>query len=282
MGVLAKLFISLVIITVSCHGYAWNALAHMVIADIAYEQLKPDVRKKVDIMVADLSQEYPDINQFSHIAPWPDKLRSQRIELYTHWHYINLAFSDDGTALKDMSDTDNAVWAINALLPIISNPKANPHERARSLAFLVHIVGDLHQPLHAITRISAAHPDGDHGGNLYYIKYPAVKPQKISMHKLWDQGTDLFTMPVSDSNAASLSAFIVNLFPYEYFGELVNDLASDHWANEGLAISSSFVYSTPPNVVPDTSYLQTAKQVAEQRAALAGYRLANILNKILV
>ena len=114
------------------------------------------------------------------MGPWPDTLRGQKIELYTRWHYTNLAFSADGTPLKNTVDTDNAVWAINHLLPIIGNTKANRFERARSLAFLVHIVGDLHQPLHSITRISAAHPEGDHGGNLYFIKYPAVKPQKIT------------------------------------------------------------------------------------------------------
>lgn len=276
-----KFLLYFIILIWPLSGLAWNALAHMVIADIAYERLTPEVRKKVDTMVVDLSHEYPDMKHFNQMAPWPDAIRSQKIELYNHWHYIDLPLSQDGTPLKDVTDTDNIVWAISKLLPIIGNNKANSYERARSLAFLVHLVGDLHQPLHAVTRMSAAHPNGDQGGNLYFIKYPPAKPQKITLHKLWDQGTDVFTLSTSESNVALLSDLIVTLFPTEYFGEKVDDLIIEHWADEGLNMASSFVYSTPEGMVPDTHYLQTAKQMAEQRAALAGYRLANMLNQTL-
>lgn len=279
-------YIFVVLISVQTfNSYAWNALGHMVVANIAYERLQPSVRIKIDKMVVDLAKEYPEINEFNQIAPWPDSIRSQKIETFTHWHYINLAFSEDGTPLKNISDADNVVWAVKQIEPIISNSKANPYERARFLAFLVHIVGDIHQPLHTVGRISATNPEGDHGGNLYFVKYPLKNPlknpQSMTLHKLWDQGIDLFSNDTSSSNIASLSNLITSLYPEKYFGSKVDDLTPENWADEGLAISQAFVYSTPEEQVPNENYSAKGKEVIEERIALSAYRLANLLNDLL-
>lgn len=278
-----KLLFKMIVITSVCllslKSYAWNALGHLVVANIAYEQLKPEVQKKVDKMAHDLGMEYSDITDFDHLSPWPDTLRSQRVEVHTHWHYIDLPFSDDGTPLKDITDTDNAVWAIDKLIPVVSNAKANPYERARSLAFLIHIVADIHQPLHTVSRISAAHPEGDKGGNQFLIKAPSIKNQ-MTLHRFWDQGIDIFTINATSENVASIADFIVSHYPREYFGSKVNDLNPNDWAEEGLNLSS-FVYSTPENQVPSAAYMEAGKQSVEKQIALSSYRLANLLNKIL-
>jgi S1/P1 nuclease len=265
----------------SVNSYAWNALGHRVVANIAYDYLELSVRKKVDKMVLDLSKEYPDITYFNQIAPWPDTLRGQKIELYTRWHYINTPFSKDGTPLKDIVDTDNIVWAIESLKVILKNPKANAFERARSLAFLVHLVGDIHQPLHTVGYISAKYPEGDQGGNLYIIKYPAVKPQSMTLHRLWDQGIDSLTGDTSSENIKIITQAIVSMYPADYFGSKINNLEPVSWAEEGLEVASTFVYSTPENSVPNTMYLDRGRTMVEQKIALSGYRLANMLNQLL-
>lgn len=281
MKIFFKVMITIATLLFSFNVFSWNALGHMVIANIAYERLKPDVRKKVDKMTHDLGTEYAEVSQFNQLAPWPDTIRAQKIEMYTRWHYIDLPFSDDGTPLKNIVDTDNVVWAINKLSPVVGNAKANPYERARSLAFLLHLVGDIHQPLHTVGRISAALPDGDQGGNLYFVRFPNAANQKMTLHKLWDQGIDIFTINNTPEAVDLLSNSITAHFPVEYFGAKVNDLMPENWSQEGLSLSSSFVYSTPENQVPSPTYVQKGKDIVEQQIALSGYRLANLLNKLL-
>lgn len=263
----------------SIHTYAWTALAHMVVADIAYERLQPKARIKIDKMVQDLSKEYPTVTLFNQMAPWPDTLRTQKIEAFTHWHYIDYAFSDDGTPIKNLIDTDNAVWAINQTQTVVKNSNANQFERARFLAFLVHIVGDLHQPLHTTTRISAANPDGDRGGNLFKVR--AITGDLVTLHKFWDDGANSFTAEPSTANSAALAHTITSQYPEEYFGVKTKEINPDIWVKEGFNLATSFVYTTPENQMPNNAYVSKTKEISQQRVALAGYRLANLLNSLL-
>src|SRR5665811_1184861 len=77
-------------------SYAWNALGHMVIAEIAYQHVKPETKKKIDNLMNYFQQEYPSVKSFQQLAVWPDSLRSQKIEMFTHWHYIDVPFSTNG------------------------------------------------------------------------------------------------------------------------------------------------------------------------------------------
>jgi hypothetical protein len=258
--------------------FAWNALGHMVIADIAYQHLQPSVREKVDKLVASLHEEYTSMTSFQHIAYWPDMIRSQKIETYTHWHYIDVPFSTDGTPLKNTIDTDNAVWALQHIQVVVHNAHANPYERSRFLSFLTHIVGDLHQPLHTVSYLSSAYPNGDQGGNLYYIRY---NNKRVNLHKIWDEGVGTFVGDMTPDNMTAVSNAIMTRYPKAYFGERIDNGNADEWAKEGMTNAINYVYSTPENQAPNADYIEKGKQIAEQQAALAGYRLAVILNRLL-
>lgn len=259
-------------------AFSWNELGHRVIANIAYENLSAETRRKVDTLVTYMNKEYNEMNCFSHIAYWPDSIRSQRIEMFTHWHYIDVPMSTDGSPLKDITSEDNAVWAFNHITPVVKNNHANVYERVRFLAFIAHIVGDLHQPLHTVSNITANHPNGDKGGNLYLVRY---KTQTTKLHKLWDGGVGTFTVAPTDKNASSIAKDIMSHYPKSYFGDKVNDLDPKHWADEGMEIAKKFVYTAQENELLTTNYIETGKQVAEKEAALAGYRLATLLNQFL-
>jgi hypothetical protein len=261
---------------------AWNAVGHMVIADIAYKNLKPTVRDKVDKLLVKFNEEYADIKTLQQTAYWPDApLYAQNIRLYARWHYIDVAFSDDGTPLKNLVDSDNIVWAMKELSVIVKNANANAHERARSLAFLTHFVGDIHQPLHTVSRISAAYPDGDKGGNSFPIQYEANGAVLNNLHKLWDSGVGNFDDDLTSEHVAEISNRITTLYPATYFNSAANDLTFDHWTEEGVELSKTVVYKTSLGKKPSADYIQNGKKIADQRAALAGYRLAAWLNQLL-
>jgi hypothetical protein len=274
--------ISFLCISISpINANAWNAMGHMVIANIAYEQLKPNVREKVDQLVGTLNKEYPEMSSFLHLAYWPDALRSQRIETFTHWHYIDMPYSSDGTAVKNsVVDTDNAVWAVTRIQAVLKNQQANPYDRARFLSFLTHIVGDLHQPLHTVTLFSAAHPDGDRGGNLYHVRY---NNKRTNTHSLWDGGVGAFDIKSTRATdqAKEIAVALMQQYPASTFGDKATNLDPESWAREGTENAKKYVYSTPEDQPVSTAYITTGKRVAEQQAVLAGYRLANLLNSLL-
>jgi hypothetical protein len=265
----------------SFNAYGWNAMGHMVVANIAYQHVNPAVRVKLDKMIANFGKEYPQDTSLIKMASWPDTLHGQKIELYTHWHYIDLAISMDGTPTKDLSDTDNAVWAINLMKPVLQNAHANPYEQSRFLAFMVHVVGDLHQPLHTVSRVSAAHPDGDKGGNLFTVRRSAGNGASVSLHKIWDDGAGFLDGDETQAKIDSISQLVTATYPEQSFGAVATDLNPEHWAKEGYNMAAKSVYSTPEGQVPTTSYTESEKKIVQQQLALAGYRLANLLNVLL-
>lgn len=258
--------------------FAWGAVGHMVVANIAYQNLKPDIRDKVDTIIASLTQQYPEIKTFQQAAFWPDAIRDQRIETFTHWHYIDHAISTDGSPLKDLIDTDNASWAFRNIVTVVKNTHANPYERTRFLSFLEHITGDLHQPLHTVANITARLPNGDKGGNSTYVIY---KGNRINLHKLWDAGVGAFEGSSSMKHIEEITTTITTLYPPAYFGAKVQDLNQEDWIAESIQNAKTYTYNMIENQPVSDGYLQSGKTVAQQQAALAGYRLANLLNQIL-
>jgi hypothetical protein len=265
----------------SANVYAWNALGHMIIANIAYQHVTPSVRAKLDKMVSVFAQENPQDSSLTKMATWPDAIRGEKVELFTHWHYIDIATSSDGTPLKNLEDTDNAVWAVNTIKPAIKSLHANPFDQARFLAFLIHIVGDLHQPLHTTSRISAAHPDGDRGGNLFTVRRGEGSGASVSLHKLWDDGAGFLTGGESDTNVDAMARSITNVYQEQSFDLKATDLDPANWAKEGLNLANTAVYATAENQVPSAIYIESEKKIVQQQLALAGYRLANLLNFLL-
>lgn len=272
----SALLVSLLFLSFSPITFSWNALGHMVVANIAYENLKPSVKQKVDGMAVAFKQEYPGLGSFMQMAFWPDTLRSQKIDTYSRWHYIDVPFSGDGTVLTNTIDTDNAVWAITAMKDVIRNNRANPFERARFLAFFVHIAADLHQPLHTVTRISAANPMGDKGGNLYTIIY---QNKRTNLHTLWDDGIGILSEEKTLDNARLLTKRITDLYPKDYFGDRVTNYNPTDWSKEGMRNATRNVYKVKEDQSPTVRYLSISKQIVQQEMALAGYRIANLLNQ---
>jgi len=271
-----------ILLLIFTNTYAWNDTGHMLVASIAYTKLKPDVRTKIDRLVKSLREEYPAINSMAQMAVWPDQLRAQHIIMFTHWHYIDQPIYRDGIKYADTIDDDNAVWALENIKSVINNEHANVYERARMLAFLVHITGDIHQPLHTVTLVSNKFPEGDHGGNDYHISYHG---KNIKLHKLWDGGVGAF---VSNGHATRHLAAVEDQaeaitarYPVGYFAERLKFATVQDWVKESYGLATQYVYTTEENKAPSAAYLETGKRISEEQVALAGYRLANLLNQLL-
>jgi len=259
-------------------SFAWNAQGHMVVTQIAYEQLNATAKQKVDDLVYYFAKEYPSTPTLLHMSVWPDAIRSQKIDIFARWHYIDVPFSDDRTALGHTISTDNASWALNNVKNVVKNERANAYERARFLAFTIHIVGDLHQPLHTVTRVTAARPEGDRGGNSFTLE---INRYRTNLHRVWDGGVGALAKGTDMSEVRETATDIMARYPQSQFGDKTSDLTTKTWEKEGMKNATTYVYNTKEGEPASNSYITNGKRIAEAELALAGYRLGNLLNSLL-
>ena len=253
-------------------------MGHMVVASIAYAQLTPKAKAEIDKLTRTFHEEYPEINQFEESATWLDAVKAQKINLYSRWHYIDTGVSLDGSPANNQIDTDNAIWAFQQAQAALANKNGNHFERARCLAMLIHIVGDLHEPMHTLTGFSSAHPNGDRGGNDFLIKFHG---KQMNLHSVWDSALGKFNVGTDVETARNLAKQITNLYPEAMFNKAGADLQPTNWVNEGIDRAKQLAYNTRENENVSSAYESQGQTSAQQAAALAGYRLAHILNTIL-
>jgi hypothetical protein len=124
---------------------------------------------------------------FMLAARWADDVRKRdRVQDRPQWHYINFPFKPAGESVEPKPPAP-----INILTAITENQRilrseAPAEQRAIALAWLFHLVGDVHQPLHTAQMFSRQYPDGDRGGNEVCVRVSADGPA-INLHALWDR-----------------------------------------------------------------------------------------------
>src|SRR5215467_14424433 len=178
-------------------GLAWGPGGHMIVAQIAYGRLNSHAKAEVDRLIKvvinpnDVTQKSLD---FVNAAHWPDDLRSVKGDEFKptfDWHFIDTPFSPDNTKLPDVPQP-NIVNELNDEVNVLKASDATDQDKARALRFLIHFVGDIHQPLHCATRVTKKMPDGDRGGNLFMVRFVDAngRVKKVKLHSYWDGGID--------------------------------------------------------------------------------------------
>lgn len=274
-AVLLVLFVSK-----GCVAFAWWDTGHMLVAQIAYDRLSPRAKAEVDRLLA--FDAIPESRTFVEAACWADDIKKKDIRAYDEWHYIDVAFSSDNTPLPPLEKAGNVQWALAQCDRILRSPKAPDSEKARMLRFLIHFVGDVHQPLHCVSRFTKLLPDGDKGGNSFLLK----GGQARNLHAFWDSGAGLFGDSMArplDANAEktlrSLAEDVTKANPAETLAGASNITFKD-WVAEGAELARTKVYATTEGEAPSEEYTKTAREACRRQVALAGYRLAALLNKI--
>lgn len=270
-------FFAMLLLLGTAPSFAWNQVAHQVIAQIAYDNLSPSAKKQANQLTQVLDQEYGTNQTFVQSANWADNIISRHITAFNTWHYVNIPINRDGRQRRYYSRT-NVIWAINQAVAVLQNSQANTFEKALFLRFLIHFVGDIHQPLHAANLYDKRFPKGDAGGNLYLIKAGKIK----NLHTLWDQCFTMTSRRYPDASAiAQLAAQLQRRYPPADFGKEINQMSPAQWASQSYTIADSFVYDTPYNQKISKNYVKQGQIICEQQMTLAGYRLARLLNALL-
>jgi hypothetical protein len=188
--------------------------------------------------------------------------------MHKYWHFIDKPFSSDGTALPSIP-TPNAQERIALFRMVLASTSADSL-KSYDLTWLLHLLGDVHQPLHASTRVGSTDPNGDSGGNL--VKLGCTSCQ---LHAFWD---DL----LGTSNNLKTVVKAARKLPAAEAAWAAKSDEKD-WIAESFTESQQTVYAAPiaAGNGPFTltaRYKKNARKLAKLRVELAGARLANLLN----
>ena len=312
-------WIAIFLITASS-AQAWNGAGHMTVAYIAYNNLNANTRARVDALlqlnpmskqwIAGVPDNQKGLAGFLHAAEWPDCIKSPKecpgkytdsdglqggdvpknlpqaaqnigyADLFMHkyWHFYDSPYSPNGVPTKDPS-TPNAATQIPIFVNALSS-NASDDVKSYDLAWLEHLIGDVHQPLHLVSRFTINFPGGDHGGN--EVKFCSSVNCSENLHSYWD---DLLG---ENKDLATISRLGNNLFK-KGSPQRASETSVTVWIAESLALAKQYVYASPisneddpKNKVspkPDKPYRSNAVSVAESQILLAGYRLAETLNR---
>jgi hypothetical protein len=291
---------------------AWNAKGHMAVAYIAYKKLTPAVRGRADNLLkrnpyysewertipSGASEARKPLWIFMLAATWPDQIKahdsgytddgsdngmrpdgassSQNTGYgdtlrHRYWHFVVKPFTCDGSPLPPIP-TPNAQDRIHLFRAVLGSATEPDDLRSYDLAWLLHLVGDVLQPLHVATRVSAALPDGDQNGSLVRL---CAAPCTDDLRAFWN------TILGQETTVASAEALARTLPKARAAEAAVLDEAV--WIQESFELAKSQVYAAPigagagPFVITP-AYRANATSVARTQIVLAGARLANVLN----
>ena len=290
---------------------AWNDAGHKTIAYIAWQQMSPAAREKAfNILMsapedADLSVFYSqdsrsqDVKRrelFMLAATWSDIVRDRkfknRFEKYhkSNWHYDDTFWTTENGQIKILpnpgAEGGVAVERLQEFDKLLRSATATDEEKAIALAWVLHLGGDIHQPLHTSARVTEFEPKGDQGGNLFLLT-PKDTPRERSenLHWFWDSilGRIIARNDMSDAEYISLlGEMMMRKYPP---AEMQNRLKLgdfNEWQKEGFRLATTDVFSADliRYETPSSKYRRNAFRVAEEQMALAGYRMGTMLNQI--
>jgi hypothetical protein len=293
---------------------AWGCKGHQTVALIAEKHLTPEARQMVEKLLGEnpidpklkrwCGNATPDL--MADASTWPDDVRNERHN--GPWHYIDIPRGKHKGSAEEYCGTEGCVtWAIEEQRTILKDKSADPLKRAEAIRYLIHFVGDMHQPLHVIN-------NGDNGGNCAPVKYLHHEPLRNSqhperedyspnLHQIWD--TEIVERDMEVSNPHRYADELDEKFHAQTASWEAVGIHGENWAWEVHERAEAEVYDAfsvripvEPDVRPkgcsdnnhigkrmfekhlvaDEAYQTRAAKAAETGLAEAGVRLAMILN----
>ncbi len=297
-----KQLYGLVLLICPLLAYGWGFNGHMIVAQIAYDNLTTISRQHADVLAgvmynnltkgeqAKLSKD-PKISTFVKLAELGDiwRLYEMGTIFTTHqaviptnmtqyakiptrsMHFIDMVYPR--TSLCKPNETYTSIWAIDKLTTALQTDP-NQSSRAIEMALLEHWIGDLHQPLHNISKVGS-NCNNDHGGNSFCVRYNTSHKCVLNLHHVWDLGVMWITPKKEILETARM---LEVSYPQTEFTVKLQDTNTQDWALEMYSYAD-FIYSAVPGKPLTATYLNTGQNIARYQLALAGYRLAQTLNK---
>ncbi len=236
----------------------WGKTGHRIVGEIAERQLSDDVK--------DIVYDILDGESLAVVSTWADEMRSNpNWRPYDKWHYVNLPL------YLEYPDADvpeeNVVTIIERCVAILKSPSSDKEMKKFYLKYLVHLVGDLHQPMHT-GRYE------DYGGSKIYLTFKGRKgsDNRTNLHVLWDSNLiDDFKMSYTEWS---------NHLQNKYRKEVVKQSNTLEWTFESHWWARDIYKNTPDGSYLSYDYVYKYQPVLEKRLYYAGIRLGNLIQDI--
>ncbi len=272
---------------------AWGDEGHEIVALVADHYLEPAVRARVNsILAGDKTHLTPDTH-IDHEATWADKFRDSdrnttkaRYNRTHDWHFVDLELSGPdlksacfgqpplrGTVAFNGPAEDCVVDKIDQFTAELKDPRTSRKERRYALQFILHFVGDVHQPLHASD-------NNDRGGNEETVTAPGL--QAGNLHAFWDTRF----VALQGSSETAIAAQLISNITDAQRARWSSGTAAD-WAMESFDVAKTHSYGLLPSPASihhyalPASYVTDAEAVVARQLSKAGVRLAFVLNNAL-
>jgi S1/P1 Nuclease len=266
-------------------AWAWGPQGHRTVGAIADRLLTPQAHAAVAALLD------ADLDKFGNpsgrttleaVSVWADELNGTPAA-HPKWHYDDTPVCGAEPKERYCGDAQCNTGQLTRLIAVLGDPQAPARERNEALKWVVHLVGDIHQPLHAAD-------NADHGGNRVVVALEGVRTHgRANLHRVWD--TDLVQLALHARNRQQPPRDIDALTAEAR--QMVSEVGQgspDQWARESNNLARNVAYHFPGfacNTVPagivvlDSAYENQAETVVRERLLLAGGRLANLLNNTL-
>jgi hypothetical protein len=232
-------------VAICAPSFSWDDYGHRLVARVAYSKLAPHARAVVDQLLG-------GVEAFVHASVWADQIKSKRPETRP-WHYVNIPLQAGGYDQdRDCLKANCIVSRLEYFIGVLKADESQDHKR-EALRFVIHLVADIHQPLHCAN-------NNDRGGNDVAVVWGN---RKTNLHEVWDHYVLVNTL--------------------NQVGEVTAGGGVVDWCNESHAIAQRTVYPGLPSegsLVSD-DYLRNAKIAATDQLAKAAARLAAVLDESL-
>lgn len=248
------------LLSVFSNAHAWGPEGHMIVGEIADHQLTSQARAAVKKLIPGSS--------LAEVAAWADQIKSQSQYDYAKpWHFVNV---DDGQSFESIHhDAEgDVITAIADQINILKNNSASQSQKQVALKFLVHFVGDIHQPLH-VGR------ESDHGGNSIRVSFEGWM---TNLHQLWD--SSMITKQNMDYR--QYTNYLEGRGGYSSPGQM-GDFPYKQIIQEDLAVRKQvydFGGKRGSQIQLDAAYMNRNLDTMNERLLSSGKRLAAILNSI--
>lgn len=182
----------LVVVMSVSQAWSWGQEGHSIVAEIAQRRLDPATLDKIANLLAleAPALDRPNVTLVS-IANWADDYRADHKDT-AGWHFVNIP--DDRSTYDPDADCKNGDCVIDAIVrfrPVLADCSKSVTERLQALKFIVHFIGDIHQPLHTSERWDAYTAKDDQCGNLVPVTFFG---QTTNLHAVWDTGLIMRTV----------------------------------------------------------------------------------------
>lgn len=290
-------------------SYGWFDKGHMIVARLAWKELDEAQRGRIIAIL----KKHPHVDEFftakcpdgisegewlfMQAATWPDWVGQHHSNEYAHpkWHYINYPFVPPQSRL-DASRLEPKIGdehIIRALADSVKKIKTGSDaEKAIYLCWLIHLVGDAHQPLHCVDLFNEQFPDGDFGGNLAVVRLPHAM-QPVKLHIFWDGLPGQKSTDPSLDDACREVASAMKEKADRIASSLESNQSFESWAKESFELAKTVAYLNgdlrigklqdnmndvdAPEVPGD--YETRARRTAMMQIGKAGARLAQQLKE---